>query len=211
MISRKNFPSKRCGQERTMGKKANKESNGNRTANYRVLVKQALSLDVSGWGVGDLTIQGAKCWIAIKPAHSELAKQREIGGSSLAIEFETEEGADLTGSASGRMSTALAAMSDTFIAAREMESPAAGVDHGLISIWFVWSVFGHPNSARTETWKTVKKGRENPEYAPVFEWMAFRLRGFGRNLGTRRPSGKSIVYLFARAATNDMNARTLSN
>jgi hypothetical protein len=48
MISRKNFPSKRCGQERTMGKKANKESNGNRTANYRVLVKQALSLDVSG-------------------------------------------------------------------------------------------------------------------------------------------------------------------
>jgi hypothetical protein len=85
----------------------------------------------------NLTIQGAKCRIAIKPAHSELAKQREIGGSSLAIEFETEEGADLTGSASGRMSTALAAMSDTFIAAREMESPAAGVDHGLISIWFV--------------------------------------------------------------------------
>jgi hypothetical protein len=53
MISRKNFPSKRCGQERTMGKKANKESNGNRTANYRVLVKQALSLDVSGRGVGE--------------------------------------------------------------------------------------------------------------------------------------------------------------
>lgn len=63
---------------------------------YRVLVKQALSLTVaSDAAVNELSIQGVACRIAIRPAHNNSAKQREIGGSILAIEFEDEHDADL--------------------------------------------------------------------------------------------------------------------
>jgi hypothetical protein len=78
-----------------MSKKSNQNPKKHkRLATYRVLATQALSIDVSN-NVENLTIQGVTCRIAIKPAHQELAKQREIGGSTLAIEFEARRDVDL--------------------------------------------------------------------------------------------------------------------
>jgi hypothetical protein len=42
-----------------------------------------------------LSIQNVDCRIAIRPAHSEPAKQREVGGSVLALEFEGDDNRDL--------------------------------------------------------------------------------------------------------------------
>src|SRR5579863_965111 len=61
---------------------------------FRVLAKQALSIDVSK-RIEDLTIQGVKCRIAVKPAHLDPAKQRELGGSTLAVEFEADPDVDM--------------------------------------------------------------------------------------------------------------------
>lgn len=74
--------SKKSRKNRKMGGKTSR-----RLATFRVLVKQALSIDVSK-RVEDIEIQGVKCRIAIKPAHGDLATQRELGGSTLAVEFE---------------------------------------------------------------------------------------------------------------------------
>src|SRR4051812_38579871 len=63
-------------------------------ATFRVLAKQALSIDVSK-RIEDLTIQGVKCRMALKPAQLDPAKQRELGGSTLAIEFEAAQDVDI--------------------------------------------------------------------------------------------------------------------
>lgn len=68
------------------------ESKGRVT--FRVLAKQALSIDVSK-RIEDLTIQGVKCRIALKPAYLDRAKQRELGGSTLAVEFEAARDVDM--------------------------------------------------------------------------------------------------------------------
>ncbi|WP_457102310.1 hypothetical protein [Mesorhizobium sp. USDA 4775] len=67
-------------------------------AAYRVLARQPLSIDVAVKQVA-LSIQGVSCSIAIRPAHSEPARQKEVGGSILAIEFEGEEDTDLIAAA----------------------------------------------------------------------------------------------------------------
>lgn len=65
-------------------------------ATYRILARQPLSIEIGPSSrVEDLSIQGVECRIAIWPAHSEPARQRELGGSFLAIEFEGDEDTDL--------------------------------------------------------------------------------------------------------------------
>lgn len=63
---------------------------------YRVIVRQPLSVDGGIIGiVHDLSIQGIACNIVIRPAHAEPEKQRETGGSLLAVEFHGPSDADL--------------------------------------------------------------------------------------------------------------------
>lgn len=66
-----------------------------RASTFRVLARQPLSLDVGKGGIHDLDIQGVSCRIAIKPAHSDLAKRKEFGGTTLAIEFLADPDLDL--------------------------------------------------------------------------------------------------------------------
>ncbi len=66
-------------------------------ATFRVLVKQALSIDVSK--TEDLDIQGVPCRIAIRPAHNDLATQRKLGGATLAVEFRKAADYDLIAAA----------------------------------------------------------------------------------------------------------------
>jgi hypothetical protein len=76
-----------------MSKKSKKASAKTKTrereqgATYRVLAKQALSLDVSDGGVESFSIQGMECRIAVKASHADPAKQRKLGGSTIAVEF----------------------------------------------------------------------------------------------------------------------------
>lgn len=67
-------------------------------ATFRVLVKQALSIDASK-SVEDLDIQGVRCRIAIRPAHGDLATQRKLGGATLAVEFRKPADYDLIAAA----------------------------------------------------------------------------------------------------------------
>ncbi|WP_027053055.1 hypothetical protein [Mesorhizobium erdmanii] len=67
-------------------------------ATYRVLARQPLSIDVAAKQI-DLSIQGVPSSIAIRPAHSAPARQKEVGGSILAIEFEGEHDTDLMAAA----------------------------------------------------------------------------------------------------------------
>lgn len=62
---------------------------------FRVLVRQALSLDVSGGGIQELEIQGVDCQIAIGSSQSDMAKRKELGGSMIAIEFQSHPDLDL--------------------------------------------------------------------------------------------------------------------
>ena len=62
---------------------------------FRVLARQPLSLDVDGGAVMDLEIQGVDCFIAVEASHSDEAKQPELGGSTLAIEFLSRPDLDL--------------------------------------------------------------------------------------------------------------------
>jgi hypothetical protein len=65
-------------------------------ATYRILAMQPLSLNIGpGSCIEGLSIQGVACRIAIRPAHSEEASQRELGGSLLMVEFEGEHDTDL--------------------------------------------------------------------------------------------------------------------
>ncbi|MEY9418411.1 hypothetical protein ABIF69_004853 [Bradyrhizobium japonicum] len=66
-------------------------------ATFRVLVKQALSIDVSK--TEDLDIQGVRCRIVIRPAHNDLATQRKFGGATLAVEFRKAADYDLIAAA----------------------------------------------------------------------------------------------------------------
>ncbi len=66
-----------------------------RVSTFRVLALQPLALDVGSSGIHELDIQGVSCRIAIKPAHSDLAKRRELGGTTLAIEFLSDPDLDL--------------------------------------------------------------------------------------------------------------------
>jgi hypothetical protein len=68
---------------------------GTRVSTYRVLARQALSLDIGSGGVEDFTIQGVDCRIAVQASHADVAKRRELGGSTLAIEFEADLDLDL--------------------------------------------------------------------------------------------------------------------
>ncbi|MHC2277261.1 hypothetical protein ACVME8_003872 [Bradyrhizobium diazoefficiens] len=61
---------------------------------FRVLTRQPLSLDV-GDGVHELNIQNVPCRIAVKPAHSDIAKRKEHGGTTIAIEFQSVPDLDL--------------------------------------------------------------------------------------------------------------------
>jgi hypothetical protein len=62
---------------------------------YRVLVSQALSLDVGDDEAERFSIQGTECRIAVRPSQPDLAKQRELGGSIIAVEFEERTTHDL--------------------------------------------------------------------------------------------------------------------
>lgn len=82
-----------------MSKKRN-EKKAQRTiakkATYRVLARQPLSVEVEpDASANALSIQGVACSIAIRPAYSDAALQREFGGSLLTIEFDDEHDADL--------------------------------------------------------------------------------------------------------------------
>jgi hypothetical protein len=66
-----------------------------RLSTFRVLARQPLSLDVDGGAVQDLTIQGVDCRIAVETSHSDEAKQKELGGSTLSIEFSADPDLDL--------------------------------------------------------------------------------------------------------------------
>ncbi|MEY9231002.1 hypothetical protein ABIF68_010326 [Bradyrhizobium japonicum] len=61
---------------------------------FRVLTRQPLSLDV-GDGVHELDIQNVTCRIAVTPAHSDIAKRKELGGTTIAIEFQSDPDLDL--------------------------------------------------------------------------------------------------------------------
>lgn len=67
---------------------------------FRVLARQPLSLDVGSSGVQELDIQSVSCRIAVKPAYSDLAKRKELGGTTLAIEFLSNPDLDLFEAAS---------------------------------------------------------------------------------------------------------------
>jgi hypothetical protein len=67
--------------------KRSKAKSENQVSTYRVLVRQALSLDLGDGGVQSFSIQGTDCRLAVEPLHSDLAKQREFGGSTIALEF----------------------------------------------------------------------------------------------------------------------------
>jgi hypothetical protein len=62
---------------------------------FRVLARQPLSLDVDGGAVMNVEIQGVDCLIAVEASHSDEAKQKELGGSTLAIEFLSHPDLDL--------------------------------------------------------------------------------------------------------------------
>ncbi|MET4384451.1 hypothetical protein ABIB73_000186 [Bradyrhizobium sp. F1.4.3] len=62
---------------------------------YRVLAKQALSLEVGDGRVESFSIQGMECRIAVKPSNDDPAKQREFGGSTIAVEFKATTTDDL--------------------------------------------------------------------------------------------------------------------
>jgi hypothetical protein len=62
---------------------------------YRILAKQALSLEVGDGGVESFSIQGMECRIAVKPSNDDPAKQRELGGSTIAVEFRAPTTGDL--------------------------------------------------------------------------------------------------------------------
>jgi hypothetical protein len=66
-----------------------------RVSTFRVLARQPLSLDIGSGGIHELDIQGVSCRIAVKPTHSDLAKRKELGGTTLAIEFLSDPDLDL--------------------------------------------------------------------------------------------------------------------
>jgi hypothetical protein len=66
-----------------------------RVSTFRVLARQPLSLDIGSAGTHELDIQGVSCRISVKPAHSDLAKRKELGGTTLAIEFLSDPDLDL--------------------------------------------------------------------------------------------------------------------
>src|ERR1700759_4401886 len=74
---------------------AEETQSGERVSTFRVLAQQPLSLDVGSGGIHELDIQGVSCRIAVKPAHSDLAKRKELGGTALAIEFLSDPDLDL--------------------------------------------------------------------------------------------------------------------
>jgi hypothetical protein len=81
-----------------MGKSSRERSRRKRVdkAIYRVLARQPLSIEMGpGPCIENLSIQGVTCRAVIRPAHSEQARQRELGGSLLVVEFEREDDADL--------------------------------------------------------------------------------------------------------------------
>lgn len=61
---------------------------------FSVLARQPLSLDVGG-GIHELDIQNVTCRIAVMPAHSDIAKRKELGGTTIAIEFLSDPHLDL--------------------------------------------------------------------------------------------------------------------
>jgi hypothetical protein len=76
--------------------KVNKPEQQNLKATYRVLAEQRISVNVQADAeVVDLSIQGLPCRIAIQPIYQDPAKQRELGGSLLVIEFEEDVSADI--------------------------------------------------------------------------------------------------------------------
>jgi hypothetical protein len=85
-----------------MSKRIKKDGKSGRAetplANFRVLVKQALSVEISK-AVEDLDIQGVRCQIAIRPAHDDLPTQRKLGGATLAVEFRRAADHDLVAAA----------------------------------------------------------------------------------------------------------------
>jgi hypothetical protein len=68
---------------------------GNKMSTYRVLARQALSLDVGSGSVEEFTIQSVACRIVVQASHIDTAKRRQHGGSTLAIEFEADTDLDL--------------------------------------------------------------------------------------------------------------------
>lgn len=81
-----------------MGKKPEKQKAPRiaKKATYRVLARQPLSVEIGPDSlIEPLSIQGVACRISIRPAHTEQARQHELGGSLLAVEFEGEQDADL--------------------------------------------------------------------------------------------------------------------
>lgn len=67
-----------------------------RKAAYRILAKQPLSVEVSaGTCIEGLSIQGVPCHLAITPALSDPATQKELGGALIAIEYEDDVDTDL--------------------------------------------------------------------------------------------------------------------
>lgn len=81
-----------------MGKKSEKQKASRiaKKATYRILARQPLSVEISAdLLIERLSIQGVACSITIRPEHTEPARQRELGGSILAVEFEGEQDVDL--------------------------------------------------------------------------------------------------------------------
>jgi hypothetical protein len=65
-----------------------------RASTFRVLARQPLSLD-AGSDIQELDIQNVTCRIAVTPAHSDIAKRKELGGTTIAIEFLSDPDLDL--------------------------------------------------------------------------------------------------------------------
>lgn len=68
-------------------------------ATYRVLAYQPLSVNIDPQGLGAFLIRETPCRIAIRAVHDEKSLQLGAGGSTLAIEFESDPKDDLIGAA----------------------------------------------------------------------------------------------------------------